>query len=303
MLTLFSIAKRFEGHVGTIQLNALASWRRALPNSKIILFGCEKGTLEACRMHNLDAGGELPRSPCGRYLVSSAFERSRSQAKSRYLCYLNCDIVIGPDFLSAWRSVDCSRISPFLFSARRRKIAVTEDLTQLDAPGFKRQFHNLKTASRLDSYAAIDMFGFPLEWDFRLPPFAVGEVAWDNWFLRMAVESRVPVIDGSEDLTLLHQEHEPISGGFINPEKMRNLSFAGDIGTLKTLRDSSFLLKSGHITHPSIFRAGLRWFCRTEIAKCLLRARRNHKLSVSYSGHGTIAKCAAAPQRKQTIAS
>lgn len=275
MLTLFTIAKPFTGHIGIIQRNALLSWRRALPDSEIVLFGAEAGTQAACRSFQLRSGGDLPRSPTGRYLVSQAFHQCRNlMTGTSYLCYLNCDILIGPDFRAGWQSVLNHGLRRFLLSARRRKADVQEDLTQLEASDFQRLFAQCKARSPLDGHSAIDMFGFSTDWAFDLPSFSVGDVAWDNWMIRMAKESGVPVVDGSADITLLHQEHQPSIKCAFNPERSRNLALAGDLGQLKTLRDSSLVLRSGRLSNPNLIRSLVRTALDTKIAVALLRLKR-----------------------------
>ena len=46
-LTIFTTPKKFDGHIGVIQRNAVASWTRMSPRPEVILFGTEPGTAEA----------------------------------------------------------------------------------------------------------------------------------------------------------------------------------------------------------------------------------------------------------------
>ena len=47
MITLFTTLKDFTGIYGTIQMNALKSWRHLSPDIEIIIFGDSKGSKEA----------------------------------------------------------------------------------------------------------------------------------------------------------------------------------------------------------------------------------------------------------------
>jgi hypothetical protein len=44
VLTIFTIAKPFHGHIDVIQANAINSWLRLCPQPEIILFGNDEGT-------------------------------------------------------------------------------------------------------------------------------------------------------------------------------------------------------------------------------------------------------------------
>ena len=46
MFTIFTIPKPFQGHIGTIQRNAIQSWTLLHPRPEIILFGSEAGTAQ-----------------------------------------------------------------------------------------------------------------------------------------------------------------------------------------------------------------------------------------------------------------
>ena len=49
LLTIFATPKRFQGHIGVIQRNAIASWTHLKPKPEIILFGTDEGTAEIAR--------------------------------------------------------------------------------------------------------------------------------------------------------------------------------------------------------------------------------------------------------------
>ena len=48
MLTFFTTAKPFEGHIGIIQRNAIRSWQKLHPDVEIILMGDDAGAAEVC---------------------------------------------------------------------------------------------------------------------------------------------------------------------------------------------------------------------------------------------------------------
>ena len=53
MITVFSVPKPFEGHIGIIQCNAIKSWKKLDPKCEIILYGNEKGVKEIAEKFDL----------------------------------------------------------------------------------------------------------------------------------------------------------------------------------------------------------------------------------------------------------
>jgi hypothetical protein len=54
----------------------------------------------------------------------------------------------------------------------------------------------------------MDYFIFPKNFAWELPDFAIGRSAWDTWFPYYAVRKGIPVIDGSNVITAIHQDHD-----------------------------------------------------------------------------------------------
>src|SRR5205823_8179075 len=61
---------------------------------------------------------------------------------------------------------------------------------------------------RLDLGRGSDYFVFPRDTDFGLPPFAVGRPGWDNWMMGRTLEMRLPLIDITQSVTVIHQNHD-----------------------------------------------------------------------------------------------
>ena len=41
-----------------------------------------------------------------------------------------------------------------------------------------------------------------------MPPFAIGRTAYDNWLLWNTMDSGIPLVDATDYVTLLHQNHD-----------------------------------------------------------------------------------------------
>src|SRR5712691_9090902 len=98
MLTIFALPKRFRGHFGVIQRNAISQWARLRPRPEILLFGNEEGTGEIA----LELGvRHIPEMKCNEYgtpLLSDLFAKAHALASHDILCYVNADIMLLGDF-------------------------------------------------------------------------------------------------------------------------------------------------------------------------------------------------------------
>ena len=54
---------------------------------------------------------------------------------------------------------------------------------------------------------AKDYFVFPKHLFSEMPEFAIGRGYWDNWMVNRALEKNYPVIDGSQTILAVHQNH------------------------------------------------------------------------------------------------
>jgi hypothetical protein len=104
MLTLFSVPKPFEGHIGVIQRNALGSWVR-LPEVEIILVGDEPGAAEAATEVGATHVRTVDRNEYGTPLLDSVFRQVREISKQPRLVYANADVMLFPDLVDAVRRI------------------------------------------------------------------------------------------------------------------------------------------------------------------------------------------------------
>ena len=79
MITIFSIPKAFEGHIGIIQRNAIISWLKLKNHPEIILFGNESGTEEICKEFNLKFIPDVKVNEYGTPLCNDMFKRAQEE--------------------------------------------------------------------------------------------------------------------------------------------------------------------------------------------------------------------------------
>jgi hypothetical protein len=84
-----------------------------------------------------------------------------------------------------------------------------------------------------------------------IPPLVIGRVFWDNWLLWKARNSGAPVVDASEAVIAVHQNHDyryhpqGKAGVFHGEESGRNHELAGGWKHLQTIADADEVLRVG----------------------------------------------------------
>src|SRR5882672_10027794 len=101
MLTIFTVPKPFDGHIGTIKRNAIQSWSCLRPECQVLLCGDEAGTAEAAATLGADRIPAVDRNEFGTPLLSSVFSAAEARAERDLLCYVNADILLLSDFAEA----------------------------------------------------------------------------------------------------------------------------------------------------------------------------------------------------------
>jgi hypothetical protein len=226
MLTLFTIPKPFEGHIEIIQRNAIQSWCKLQPKCEIILFGDDLGVTETAREFDLIHVPNINKTEYGTPLLDFVFQQAQGLASNDLLCYVNSDIIFLSDFLPSFKKIgfEC-----FLTAGQRWDLEIKSPLDFQDKVWENRLKLTLAKDGCLHPKAGIDYFVFTRNWLGSMPPFAVGRVGWDNWFIYNSRARKVPVIDATSQITAIHQNHDyshiPKKTGqrWEGPESTRNL--------------------------------------------------------------------------------
>jgi len=88
----------------------------------------------------------------------------------------------------------------------------------------------------LETPMAIDYFVFPRGLYGGIPPFALGRACWDNWAVWRARSLKVPVVDATASVLVIHQQHDyahhpqGFTGVYRGEEARRNHELAGPRG-------------------------------------------------------------------------
>lgn len=252
MLTVISIPKPFSGTIGQAQERAVASWCRLDPDVQVVLVGDEDGVDRTASALRVDHVRDVARNGHGTPLLDDAFRRVDALARHQLRCFVNADVVLLPDLVSAVRRV-ASDHARFLLVGQTRDIALAEEeLASLEA--LRRRAQAAGTAR---GPAAIDWFVFPAGLFDPMPPFAVGRAAFDNWMIWKARQLG-PVIDATEAVVAIHQAHDysHLDGGkdeaYYGAEARRNLELAGGKRRIYTLHDASHRMRADLSIHRNL---------------------------------------------------
>ena len=252
MLTIFSIPKPFLGHINIIQRNAIQSWLKLLPKCEIILFGDEERMAETAKEFGILHIQEIEKNEFGTPLLNSAFNSAQKLAKNEILVYINADNILTSDFISAIKKI---RKPLFLMSGRRWDLDIKEEIN-FNTDWEKKLQERIKKEGNLRGFSGMDYFVFPRNLPHNFPPFAVGRSGWDNWLIYHIRSLKIPVIDATEVITVLHQKHDYSHSSYGKrnrvggPEEEKSLKLAGGFINMCSLRDADWILTSHGLTKP-----------------------------------------------------
>ena len=251
MLTIFTAPKPFtDPHIRLIQRNAIQSWLHLGPDVEVILVGEEDGLAETAAEFGVKLLADVRRNAFGTPLVSSIFNLAREASQSPVLAYVNADILIMPDFVNAALEVH-EKYANYLIVGQRWDLDVREALTfpETWVEALKERADQM---GRLHPRGGSDYFIYPRDSFKDIPDFAVGRAGWDNWMFYKARYEGWPLIDGTQSIQIIHQDHDyrHLPKGqphYRLPETTDNIQLAGGARTIFNLLDADRELVDGEV--------------------------------------------------------
>jgi hypothetical protein len=194
----------------------------------------------------------VSRNAAGTPLVSSIFSAARQISSSPLLAYVNADILLTPQLVITTSQVFC-HLKQFLIVGQRYDLDLLQPLAFTDGWDI-RLLAEVKDRGRLHPPAGSDYFIFPRTCFTDLPNFAIGRAGWDNWMIYHARDQHMPVVDATESITVIHQDHDysHLPNGqphYHLPESSENLRLAGGRRTVFTLMDADYAFEHDQL-HP-----------------------------------------------------
>ena len=249
MVTFFTIPKAFAGHIGIIQRNALQSWSQLRPQPEIIVCGDELGTEEVTSEFGLKRIKSIEKSELGTPLLDDVFAQVARTASYHTMVYANSDIMFTN------RIMRCTSSLPLraLISGRRWNTQIST-AWNFTTEAWERDLEEyIKARGKLYNYDAMDYFIFDRRSRLvELPPFIVGRPGWDNWMIFRARQLRMRVIDATEEILAVHQNHDyrhvpqQIGQKWSGPEADKNRELKG-IGHFSLLDATHWMTPNGII--------------------------------------------------------
>jgi len=258
MLTFFTTPKPFRGHIDVIQRNAIRSWGLVHPEAEVILFGDDEGAVAAARELGIRHEPHVQRNQYGTKYLGPIYDRAQEIARNEIMCYVNCDIVLMSDFREAVERL-CEWRRRFLMIGRRWDLNVTEPL---DFRGADWEQRLRALAIREDKQRPPGWIDYFVFWRGayygKIPPFVIGRPAWDSWLVWYGRASKMCVVDVSEVVVAVHQNHDysyhPDGelGVWFGEEARRNRELLGGWHHIGTVENAT------HRLAPSAIRRSYR---------------------------------------------
>lgn len=200
--TLIAVPKPFTGESAHLQRAACRSWA-AIPGLEVILAGDEPGIAETCRDFQFQHIPGVIRSEQGTPRLDDIFQQVRKKAATPLLLYVNADIILGPEIITAAQNI---LFADYLLAGRRWDVDPWE--READA-GFDAWRDYALSQGTLLPVCSSDYFLLPVASRIftDMPPLVVGRSGWDNWMMYRARELSIPLIDSTAAITAIHRKH------------------------------------------------------------------------------------------------
>jgi hypothetical protein len=169
------------------------------------VFGDAPGVSDHAQRFGFRSIPTVKRNEFGRPLLNWIFACIHDLSAGPVLGYVNSDIVLLPGLAEALAAVR-ARFDTYLIVARRWNV---ERVPAIDfRPGWDERLRKVVTEEgELFTPYGIDLFVFSRGLFREIPPFALGGDYWDNYLVMRARRSGYPVIDVTEQVMLVHQNH------------------------------------------------------------------------------------------------
>jgi Glycosyl transferase family 2 len=231
MITIVAIPKAFNDEFDVIQRNAIQSWCRMPGVKDVILLGDDAGVATVAAQLGVRHHPRLKRDDYGTPLLSDAIAVARQQSSTDWLCYVNADIVLLPEF---GRVVEYARgyLEHALVVSRRWNIELRKPL-DFSSEWVGEVRACVAARGTLFTPYGIDVFAFHRSVYVTVPDFAIGRSYWDNWMVRAARDAGAAVVDATSCDAVVHQDHQYEGFGGIeaireSQQGLRNRWLAGD---------------------------------------------------------------------------
>ena len=200
--------------------------------------------------------GHIPDVICndkGTPLISSMLAMTREQYAAPVYMIINTDIILWPGFVGSIRFI-AEKAERYLIVGQRWDLEIKNEF-DFSAGWEQALVERLNTDGRLHPRGGSDYFVFPAACYANIPDFTIGRAGWDNWMIYEARRQGWRVIDATQDIQIVHQNHDyrHLPDGkphYRLPETFENVRLAGGSLAIFTLEDCNSILKDGKLKRP-----------------------------------------------------
>jgi len=205
-ITFFAIPKSFKGNTAIHQGNSLKSLQLTNPGSQIVIYGQEEGIEEFCSKNGFLNRKITSFSSIGTPILKDVFDDIQMISEFDTVVYLNSDIIFLSDIKKIIQRI---AFTQFLIIGKRTNVDINEIIDFSKENWYERLQFFAHEHGEQGSLSEIDYFIFQKGSLNDMPPFAVGRAGWDNWMIyHYKQELNFPVIDATDYLVALHQNHD-----------------------------------------------------------------------------------------------
>ncbi|MCX6764135.1 MAG: hypothetical protein NTU58_00270 [Candidatus Nealsonbacteria bacterium] len=249
MITLFTVPRAFRDPFNIPQRNSLKSWTLLRPKCEIILFGNEEGVAEVAAEFCVRHVPEIELNEFGTPVIGVTVNMARKLASNPIIGQLTSDIILFSNFTKAVSKINAEN---FLMVGRRWDLNVEEEIDFNDDNWEEKLQEKLRKEGKLHGPSAIDYFVFSKDFFGEIPPFIIGSPGPDNWMIYHARSVRIPVIDVTHEVTVIHQDHDRPrkETKFYKIERQRTFELAGGFNSMCSLQDADWILTSKGLEKP-----------------------------------------------------
>ncbi len=208
-VTIFAMPKPFVGDADLIQKNAIRSWAQFSPAVDVLLFGDEEGIADFATENGVAHVSNVDRNSNGTPLVSSAFSMAHEVSTSSVLVYCNADVILDRSFAAALEQLsNQNQFDNWLAIGQRTNLSVDFEIDFENPTQLQQLRQRCNTEGVRSSAVCKEYFAFNREMFQSVPPFAVGRGNWDNWMVASVKPDGIPVVDLSQQVSVIHQDHD-----------------------------------------------------------------------------------------------
>lgn len=223
-----------------------------MPECELFLFGDDYGTAEFAYELNVRHFSSIQTNEFGTPLMSSIFSLAQEHASNNILVYANSDIIFLNNLTHAIQSIGTTA---FLICGRRWDLDLREEIDFSSDGWDSKLLQKVHQEGKLHGPSGVDYFIFP-QHSINMLPFAVGRAGWDGWLLYERRRRKIPIIDATKAIPVVHQNHDYSHSKYggktrvIGPEWERNIELAGGFSNFLTLREADWQLDRNGLRSP-----------------------------------------------------